>query len=166
MYDIRLAPSVSFKLTLIDFAFVFDMLALSEVLILFIMCVCVCVCCVVCCLFACFPFQFLYGWCLCRLQYCVCVKFIDAYLVKMPRTVQVPRSLSVTWYKCRLPSFMPSKMSMPSKMQSARKCREIEGIGKILVLPERSKELLLVCVCKRVTSYFQGIACIGKLRPK
>ena len=67
------------------------------------------------CWFVCFPFQFLYGWCLCRvLQYCVCVKFIDAYLV------QIPRTLSVTWYKCRLPSFMPSKMYMPSKMPSCR----------------------------------------------
>ena len=47
------------------------MLALSAVLILFIVCV-------VCCPFVCFPFQFLYVLCLRRLQYCVCVKSIDA----------------------------------------------------------------------------------------
>ena len=31
----------------------------------------------------CFPFH-LHVCFLCRLQYCVCVKFIDAYLVKIP----------------------------------------------------------------------------------
>ena len=74
-----LLPPVSFKPTFIDFAHLFNMLALSAVLILFI--VLVCLWCVVCCSFVCFPFQFLYGWCLCRLKYCVCVKFIDAFRV-------------------------------------------------------------------------------------
>ena len=73
------------------------MLALSAVLILFIVCVCVSF--VVC--LCVFRFSFCTGD-VYVLQYCVCVQFIDAYLV------QIPRTLSVAWYKCRLPSFMPS----------------------------------------------------------
>ena len=74
---ITLVLYVSFKPISVDFTSVFDMLALLAVLILFIVCACVlfvvCFC----------PFQILYGWCLCRLQDCVRVKFIDVYLAKM-----------------------------------------------------------------------------------
>ena len=48
-------------------------------IIISLVCIAIVCVCVVCCLFVCFPFQFLYGWYLCRLQYCACVKFIDAF---------------------------------------------------------------------------------------
>ena len=87
--------SVSFKPIFVDFAVVFNMLALSEVLILFIVCQC-CVC-VVCCLFVCFPFH-LYVCFLCRLQYCVCVKFIDVFRIKLSEEPgKNAEKLSVTW---------------------------------------------------------------------
>ena len=39
-------------------------------------------------------------------------------------------------YNAKLPSFVPSKMPMPSKMpvKNSRSMREIEAMGKILVL--------------------------------
>ena len=99
-------------------------------------------------------------WCLLCLLctvYCFCVGNKVEFRLIVSGTWYSTACTQVTWYKCRLPSFMPSKMliakynaklpsfkpstlPMPSKMPiCAQECREIEGNRQILVLPGRTR---------------------------
>ena len=63
---------------------------------------------VVCCLFVCFPFQFLYGWCLCTSVLRVCTVYRCLSGTNSENFVSCLVQMPIAEFYAELPSFMPS----------------------------------------------------------